>query len=899
MASTSGFFRERVVRAMLCGLFLLSGASALTYQIVWTRQLALVAGATTPAVSTALAVFMGGLALGAWWFGRIADRSRALLRWYAALELGIALFAALQPLLLAWLRPRYLQWLPAAGGHEFGLLALRIGLAAMLLLIPTTLMGGTLPLLVRFVTRREERLGRNLGALYSFNLLGAVLGSALTGFVAIRALGVERSLAVAVAINVIVGLAAWVMSCMPSLTSALTATNVAPAPAVVASASTGGLRAWLWVVVAFSGVLTMGYEVAWTRMLVFAFGSTVYSFTLILVVFLLGLALGSLAFVRLERRGAGAGTLAWAQWLGAAGALALAPCAAHLPEWINRASARFGYTGGMQLAGTMAGCCLVMLLPAVCMGVVFPLSSRLLVEGLDSAGKRLGQAYWVNTLGAIVGALGVGFLLVPLCSIKGALLALAGAQAVLAAALLPWREGRRAWLACAGGVGLVAAAAAFFLGMLPGPNPFDRLGYNQGQPVAVDMHRDDVTASVTVVRSASGVRALRINGFEASSDADSAGYMPLMSHVPLLIHGGEAPRVLVICFGTGSTAGAALLHPGARVDAVDINASVFACAPWFETVNHRVDRDPRARLIVDDGRNYLATTRETYDVITAEPMPPTHAGVVNLYSREYYELARARLRPGGLLVQWLPFHLLTREQSQAILRTVQDVFPETTLWLHSHTGLIVARLGQPVSLDWAALTRAFSNEALATDLAKVRVFTPEAFVQLFALGPQAARAWAGDVPAITDDRPSLEFHPPRHRLSVALGAGVFTRDFAACMLEIYARGGASLPVWRGTEPPRQAGLARQQALHVMMQSGNIWMGVKQPAEAARCYEAGVQAAEGDAGRRAAFRYGLALAAVARGQTDEALQQLAQCLIDAPDYAAARQLREELKKRVAR
>ncbi|MCX6894973.1 MAG: fused MFS/spermidine synthase, partial [Verrucomicrobia bacterium] len=212
MKSNADHSLGRATRLIVYAFFLLSGVSALTYEIVWTRQLTLIAGATTPAVSTVLAVFMGGLALGAWLFGPIADRSRALLRWYGGLELGIALFALAQPCLLHWTGRFYVNLAPAIGHHGLGLLGLRIAISALLLVVPTTLMGGTLPLLVKFVSRREERFGWDLGTLYSVNLAGAVLGSALTGFVFIRALGINGTLGVAVFMNLSIGLAALWMS---------------------------------------------------------------------------------------------------------------------------------------------------------------------------------------------------------------------------------------------------------------------------------------------------------------------------------------------------------------------------------------------------------------------------------------------------------------------------------------------------------------------------------------------------------------------------------------------------------------------------------------------------------------------------------------------------------------
>jgi hypothetical protein len=233
--------------------------------------------------------------------------------------------------------------------------------------------------------------------------------------------------------------------------------------------------------------------------------------------------------------------------------------------------------------------------------------------------------------------------------------------------------------------------------------------------------------------------------------------MPMMTHLPMLLH-PDPRRLLVICFGTGSTAGAGLLHPETAIDVVDINRAVFEFASHFAAWNHSVATDPRARLIVDDGRSYLLTSRESYDVITSEPMPPRFAGVVNLYSREYYLLARERLRPGGIVVQWLPLHLVTVEDAVAILRTVREVFPECTLWLHDLTGIIVARRDEPVTLDLSRVERALASGSLREDLVRLGVGAPLDLARMHALGPSVIRKATARAVPITDDHPSLEFH---------------------------------------------------------------------------------------------------------------------------------------------
>jgi len=767
---------------MIVFLFFLSGCFALIYQVVWVRQLVLVVGSTNAAVSTVIAVFMAGLGIGAWLFGPLADRRRSPLKLYAYLELGIGLYALALPSLIAAWTPGYVALARELAGRPAALSLLRVGSGFALLLTPTILMGGTLPVLVRYVGRSLARFGGDLGALYGANLAGAVAGSLVSGFVLIRLLGVQGATRVAVLGNLLVALAAlfWAQRAAPEETAGTVPHEERLEERLRIPARA---RLLVWAAVFLSGYLGMAYEVLWTRMLIFTFSSTVYSFTLILAAFLTGLALGSRLFVMLERRRAPPLlALGATQMMAGVAALLLIPLATRSHGLIGALTDLWGPTGGVFLAGSALSAAAVMLVPATLMGVALPLGMRILVDDLSRSGRRVGAAYLVNTVGSVAGALVTGFAMIPLLGLKAGLGLVAVVQVGLGWAFLSCAEvsrRQRLQLAAATGSLLVASLTGAVI-LLRGPNPFDTsLGPEHGTEPVIEAHRDGVGSSVTVVRYPGARKSLRIDGFEAAANSPGGetGYMPMMTHLPMLLH-PEPRRILVVCFGTGSTAGAALAHPGASVDVVDISADVFGFASHFEDVNHGVARDDRARLIVDDGRNFLLTAEERYDVVTSEPMPPQFAGVVNLYSREYYELAHARLRRGGFVVQWLPFHLLTLEESLGILKTVQDVFPETTLWIHSSTGIIVARRDLPVRIDLARLERGMHGP-LRDQLELLGVRGPLDFVDLHALGPDAIRTATQGAPIYTDDRPSLEFHNPRHRLLQFRGP--FTREQARTM----------------------------------------------------------------------------------------------------------------------
>ena len=822
---------------------MLTGASALLYEIVWLRRLVLIVGSTTAAVSTVLGVFMVGLGAGAWAFGRAADRSRNPLKLYAWLEAATGLYALVLPQLFALAGGLYVSLARGVSGDPAALLALRVLIGFLLLLPPTLCMGGTLPALLRCLGKDAAELGRSIGSLYAANLAGAVVGALLTGFVLIRELGLHGASMVAVCVNLGVSLLALAAA------GRLPARDAGPAPLGAPEAGgpllTPTLRRLLWAVVFASGLTSMAYEVLWTRMLIFSLTSTVYSFALILATFLSGLALGAELAGFAEARYASLRTLAVAQIGAGLAAALLSPTSARAWDLIQALSARLGHSGGVFLLGSLCSALLLILLPATLMGVVFPISMRLLSADLQRASRQVGSAYLVNTLGAVVGSFGAGFVLLPLLGLKWAVLALALVQVVSGWALLPWtglEPSRRRRVLLATGAALAAVLAGASL-LLPGASPFDPV-LRPGSDFVLEAHHDSATASVSVVRRGDE-RTLRIDGFDATTTAAGSGYMPMMAHLPLLLH-PEPRRVLVICFGTGSTAGTTLLYPGVALDAVDIDATVFRFAPFFRRANRNVAESPRARLLVDDGRNFLLTASGRYDVITLEPMPPRFAGVVNLYSREYYALASERLQPGGFVVQWLPVHLVDVAESLAILRTVQDVFSETTLWFHGGTGLVVARRDRPVTLERATLERRFADAALAADLARLGVPDTAAFADLHMLGPAALRQLTRNAPAITDDRPSLEYHKPSHRAAAHV-AGVNADQLAALETFLRARRPDDLPL-AGFAPEEAARLrafrdaATYLALGDMYRSVRLW----QPARAA--YEQGLPRAPDERSR---------------------------------------------------
>ena len=872
----------RAEMAFVCGCFLLSGASALVYEVVWMRQLRLTVGATTAAVSTLLAVYMGGLALGAALLGRLADRSRKPLRLYAVLEIAIGLYALLLPALTAWSGPLYVSMAQGLSSDPALLAALRAAYGAAFLLPPTILMGGTLPVLARFVGRSEASFGRDLGTLYGVNLAGACFGSVAAAFVLIPFLGLHGATVAAVAVNLGIGALAWAWSARPvRLPEPAAAEEEDPQGAFDPS---GPLRRLLQTTVFVSGFTSLGYEVLWTRVLLFTFTSTMQAFAVILATFLAGLALGSGLFAAVERRGARIRFLSLALSLGGLLALLLVPASLRAADIVRWFASRVSSGEGALTAAMALAAGLVILLPATLMGFVFPMASRLLTRRVRQAGQGIGRAYVVNTVGAVLGSLATGFVLIPLLGLKGSLMLLASVQVATGWALLPWAEGRAVArrVVAVTSLGLLAGFAGAVV-LLRGPNPFDRVPADR-----YVAHHDGVAASVSVIRNERGGKSLRIDGFEAAASDSVSAYMGMMTHIPMLVH--PDPRdLLVICFGTGTTAGAGLRYPGTRIDVVDIDQNVLAMAGHFRDVNGGVAENPRARLIVDDGRNFMLTTRKTYDVITSEPMPPVFAGVTSLYSREYYVLARQRLKPGGLLVQWLPFHLMTPDEAGSILRTVQAVFPETTLWVHGLTGIIVARRDMPVEIDLARLRARLAEPGLQRELARYGIQNAEQFTDFYMLGPAGVRRAAGDSPMITDDRPLLETHPPIW-FGMKRSVGPYLTNEAQALGAVFQlRLGESLPLKAAAGVDR---LRQVWAIASWRRLGGLYLDIGSWDRASAAFRQGLNAAQEPA-ERACLLCDLAVVAARQGRPEEARRLVGESLALFPGDSRARQLHQAL------
>jgi spermidine synthase len=725
-------------------LLVVSGTAGLVYQLLWVKQLALVVGADVFAVTTAVSAFFAGLAVGGWLFGRWADRWERPGLLYGGLEAGIALLGVGSTLMLAtatgwWARvDSALGWL--AWLVPFALVGL-----------PALLMGGTLPVLMRLVAPAGERIDAAGGRLYAANTAGAILGALATPFVLIPWLGVLGSSFAAALLNLVAACVA--LGLLRARRSR------------VASAHANRRPVWLPLTLyAVAGGVALGYEVVWAHAIVQWTSTRTFSFAIVLSTYLAALTLGS----ALGARGVTRLRDPWG-WFGgliaAAGLVALLEMAL-LGAWltplqVQAATWMFGLTGSeaMAMSARFAIAALsVVFLPTLMLGAAFPIALRLAADA-DHPGRDTGRVLALNTAGGIVGTLLTGFVLVPSLGVERAL----GTLALVAAAIggVAVLRGCKVQALARWGTLVVAAAAVVTTLALPSDHLARQLAEARGGELVY--HEASAGGSVAVITQGArqnSFRRLYIQGVSNSGDSlPSIRYMRLQALLPLVIHRGEPRSALVIGLGTGITAGSLLQYPGleTRVCAELLPAVVHAAAHFSGNFGAPSNSALEIRLV--DGRRELAGSEQRYDLITLEPPPPSAAGVVNLYSRDFYRLAARRLQPGGLFAQWLPLPTQTDDDTRSLVRSFLDVFAYATLWTTElHEALLVGSQ-MPIELDAVRIQQRFAQHGVAAALAEAGVGSAAALVATWVTGRAGLERYAGDAPAVTDDRPRIEYGP--------------------------------------------------------------------------------------------------------------------------------------------
>ncbi len=779
-------------------MFFLSGAAALIYQVVWVRSLTLIFGGSHLAVTAVLSIFMAGLAIGGYAIGKYVDHVSKPLRLYGLLELGIALFAVV---FIGLMRLYPSIYVPLAQGKDnahFYLLLIRVLFAAVALIIPTTLMGGTLPVLSRFVSNQPKDLRSYLSFLYGVNTFGAVLGAIAGGFFFLRFYTVSTTLQVAILTNVLIGLAALLLQDRA-------ATVLAPNPSVsevkemsLKAGSAGfsrpktienpfPLKLVLWGI-GVSGFCALGYEVLWSRILTIVVGASVYSFTTMLVAFLAGIALGSEAYGLLPRffKVKDRGTSRSISWFGGVQvligvtALLVTIYIRDIPAnsvrlqnyFLGMGIGSFGVRGWSNF--TLAF--FYMVVPAFFMGVAFPLAGKVHAEYRKVVGGAVGEILAFNTLGAILGAAASGYVMIYLFGIERSLQMLTVIN--IGFGLLVLLSMRNINLLKWGMAGLTAASLlflAFNQNTLRMWNMKYFAIFRSNQPEAfrtpemireaventeVLYYGEGVEAIVSSIKIKGGEQSFNTNGrIEASSHLQALQCQFTLGHLPMLLN--KNPRnILVVGLGSGMTLGATSIHPSVEnITLLEIEPKVIGVAKTFKKYNHDVLKSPKLKIIFNDGRNFLMTSKNKFDVITADPIHPWFRGAGYLYTTEYFKLASEHLLPGGVICQWLPIYELTPDDLKSVVRTFREHFRYTMLWLTQSDAELVGS-NSPILIDEAELDRRIAEPTIFGDLGRVTMGSATDFLSYFVMGTEGMKNFSNGGVLNTDNNLYLEFSAP-------------------------------------------------------------------------------------------------------------------------------------------
>jgi spermidine synthase len=707
---------------LLLVLFIGSGCSALIYEIVWFQLLQLVIGSSAVSLGILLGTFMGGMCLGSLLLPRFVAFGRHPLRVYAFLELGIGLIGIAVLFGVPYVDRLYTAHIV----HSLSAVPWRAVVAALCLLPPTLLMGATLPAMARWIEATPKGIAW-LGFFYGGNIAGAVFGCLLAGFYLLRVHDMATATYVAAAINVTVGFIGLALASRTSHRASPSAGTANPATA----SSGNGL---VYLTIALSGMCALGAEVVWTRLLSLMLGTTVYTFSIILAVFLIGLGIGSsLASFWTRQRLDSRAALALCQ-----GLLTLAIAwtaymiAESLPYW--PIDPGLSSNPWLNFQFDLVRCLWAVLPPACLWGASFPLAlASAATEGQD-AGRLVSKVYAANTVGAIIGAIGFSVVMISHYGTQQAQRTLIALSAVSAGLMLiSLLSSRRsatphsAEPSGAGARGLTMAAllATVAVGLVMAVRlpriPWGVVAYGRYLPSWAGEIRsgaskmlfvgEGMNSSVAVTELNSGVRNFHVSGkVEASSEPQDMRLQRMLGHIPALLH--PKPRsVLVVGCGAGVTAGSFVLHPDVeKVLICEIEPLIpQKVAPYFGPQNYNVVNDPHVTVHYDDARHYILTTEDKYDIITSDPIHPWVKGAATLYSKEYFELCKKHLNPGGLITQWVPLYESNVEAVKSEIATFFEVFPNGVIWNNDNGGVgyDIVLMGQvePMKIDVDALQK--------------------------------------------------------------------------------------------------------------------------------------------------------------------------------------------------
>jgi spermidine synthase len=734
---------------------MLSGGAALAYEIAWSRALVVPLGNASDAAALVLAAFMIGIGAGAWVAGGWAERVRSPLRLYALAEVLLGSYALVAPHLLS-----VLSTLPGDTGAVF-----RPLLALLLIAAPCLAMGASLPLLVRALTRPGASMRRQVGIAYGANTAGAALGSLATGFWGLALVGTSRWSAFAAA-------GSFAAAILALLADRRRPSLALPTPDPSAKQETGNLalRRLALGATFVMGFVVLANEMLWARVLTFVFGHDTYAFATMLAVVLVGLSVGGAA----HRLFASRDQAAWTAGLLSAFSLASLASFWVAAELVIRrgrdpfgleASHAFAASAHLELLRELAYTPILVLLPCILAGAAFPAACSLHGHASGHVGQSIGRVTFANGVGSALGAVTASVAVGAVFGVQRTFFAVALASTAMAAvAILVSRPRSATTFAFAA---LPASAVTLMAIVMPTAMPRSMILASVGPRHQVFVHYEEArTGTVSVIENQINLeRQLLMNGVnEVTTRLVHDQSFKALGHLAPLLHPNPKQGVM-ICLGAGISAGAALAHPLERLDVVDLSSAVQRGARHFATENHSVLDDPRFRLHIGDGRQFLLNTQIRYDVAIIDSTHPKAVDSWILYTLEFYELVHERLGEGGIAVQWLPLHGLSEREFKIIVHTFQGAFPRMTLWANvgfetygqvGYAKLVGVRSDELV-VDVPRVAERLRSTEAGKDLATWGMGSVEEILDLFVAGPDALAAWTDGLPVQTDDHPIIPY----------------------------------------------------------------------------------------------------------------------------------------------
>lgn len=808
-------------------LFFASGVSGLIYEVVWIRIFGLVLGNTTYAISVIIGSFFAGLALGSFCAGRYIDRifekpanndtnakqlddqpqnQNKLIYIYAYLEFGIAISALIVGIGTSGIE-NLLIWLNEHIHYSSGIFnVVRFTASFLLLFIPTTLMGATLPVLSKYIIKEFKGLRSGLGTLYCVNTFGAASGCLITGFFLIEKIGVNATVYTAVTINVTIGILSIVLErCGVFRNSAKSDINIKPEKQEKTDPAQKSLRSGtkatrqetpdsgnnnvtkrstiniVLIAFAISGFTTIAYEITWTRMLSSIFLNSIYSFTTMLTTFLCGLAIGALIISRFFKKAKNPlmlfGLVEFS--IGITGFL-LILLFSRLPDassWIasfySENSRNTTWGGNVCLEFILSF--IVMIVPGILIGLTFPLATQITTSNLKSVGRSIGNIYSINTAGGIFGAMITGCLMVPLIGLKFNQVYIAGLNVLTGLVLLSIPDRSKITDTLKRPVSkiiLVPPLCFLAIGIGIFCSLYDIRIWDKTSTLLY--YKEGSAATVSVVRSNDGNRSLNVNSRYTLGTSKATPLQQRMGYIPLLLH-DKPQEVLVIGMGTGITLGAVSSYELTEtVNCIEIIPHVVEAAKqFFANENHMINNE-KTNIIVEDGRNYILINKKKYDVIISDLFVPYHAGAGSLYTKEHFEVCRERLLTNGLFCQWMPLYQMSGNEFKTICKTFCDTFPFATLWFcNFERGLICGLVGtnEKLTINPSDLENRMNLPGLKTRLKNAILGSAEELLSLYVTDKEGLELFARGFAINSNNEPVIEFLAPKNIYKFGWKAG--------------------------------------------------------------------------------------------------------------------------------